>query len=675
MSFTVVPGAKLIWNNQALQILGTRRPEGQLVPLVQVLNPATMEIKEILETHILEHINIGTLVPADAPSLSTAESVPIRFKDNGEYLLSDIPLSFRTEATIKHTVEKVYWLRKLMRHLPEGIHDDSRTEAVLRDIEHQEGRMCPFVISTLYKAFLDVRKCDGDFRAVVPQFGLRGGRGKSRLLDAVDAVYEEVFSAIASNRSAKIYASRIHEQVVNKVSNLAHEATGPKLKFPSISTTRRRVSDRFDAYEIALRNRGKEFADREFRTSTGRVRATAALLCAGYDDLDTAVFLVDERTNLPWGRCYLTTGIDEATRALLGKSLSPRSRSTESAVQCIQDTILPKDHDLPEYERCVHKWVYYGTPGLITLDNASYNDSLETKASIAELGIDLCFSKPYTPTTKPDIEHANHIIRTEYLRHLPGWVGEKKDKSNTKAAAAAATLHFRDFLAGYNAWVVNDYSTKFQCCLGMSPQEAWLRALENREFEPGLPRNVRNLALLSTIVTKLTFRNSAGLLRMGLRYNSVELDRLRRAIGNRAEVTVRYLPNDLSHLFVHDKRIDAWLRVPCIEDSKLYLNITNYTQSLILKRLRQEKFLPSDDRSKMLQARFELERETMKLAVSKRMRDRKASVRHSSSIDAAANVPDEIERQINDSKTPGRNLLEEMIAELDAQPIEGFDSN
>ena len=127
---------------------------------------------------------------------------------------------------------------------------------------------------------------------------------------------------------------------------------------------------------------------------------------------------------------------------------------------------------------------------------------------------------------------------------------------------------------------------------------------------------------MGTIVQELTFRDSGGLLRMRLRYQSPQLEELRKRLGARATVWTRYVPSDLSYLYVMDPLSKNYLKVPCIEDIRYVRGLTNYQQSLILKKAKLMK-LRSPGLIQMYEARQALVTDTKDLLKSKKMRNRK----------------------------------------------------
>lgn len=264
------------------------------------------------------------------------------------------------------------------------------------------------------------------------------------------------------------------------------EAQERALDVPSLPTVTRRFNDRFTPYAICVRNEGKKRADQKFREAGARIRVDQALDIVHYDDTDTAIFLIDPTTGLPWGRCWLTAGVDERTSAVLGYSLSERPRSSESAFEAVVHGIYPKDPSSPDFSLCRGKWEWYGQHGIVNLDNASYNATLQLQASVLEFDAEIAFSRPHHPTDKPDIEHFNHRLKSEFIQDLPGWVGPKEDRELLDVGLGSAAMSLDEFRKRLVAWIVDEYSNKPCGWEGKTPREAWREQF--RDTTPLLPR-------------------------------------------------------------------------------------------------------------------------------------------------------------------------------------------
>ena len=633
----------------------------------------------------------GVVSLAEDLAVEQALMVPVHLRAREQSLIEGIPVAFRTEKALGVMLTKRRWIHALQRHGVVNFNPSDFLRAAIKDVEHEFREICPYGVDALYEAARTLRRNQGDHRSLLPQFHLRGGPGGRRLDPAVERIIDQALEQAANPVSGKLRAMKVHNAVnamvqqhnsaiaiiqrpglvIEMPQHPDDETKKRALEVPSLPTVTRRFNDRFTPYAICVRNEGKKRADQRFREAGVRIRVDHALDIVHYDDTDTAVFLIDPRTNLPWGRCWLTAGVDEHTSAVLGYSLSERPRSSESAFEAVVHGIYPKDPGSPDFSLCRGKWEWYGQHGIVNLDNASYNATLQLQASVLEFDAEIAFSRPHHPTDKPDIEHFNHRVKFEFIQDLPGWVGPKEDRELLNVGLGSAVMSIDEFRKRLMAWIVDEYSNKPCGKDGKTPREAWREQF--LDTEPLLPRRRPSQELMGTIYQKLTFRDSGGLLRMRLRYQSTQLEELRKRLGARAEVWVRYLPSNLSYLYVLDPLSKNYLKVPCIEDVRYVQGLTNYQQSLILKKARLMK-LRSPGLVQMHEARQALIADTKDLMKSKKLRQRKLGYQvHRAGLD----VPLEELSELAD--VPARKPLvietmvsavEDMVADVDEVEFE-----
>ena len=550
--------------------------------------------------------------------------MPAHFDSSNAYQINDVPDSLRSAAGLEIWLQKIKWLKRIKNKGYGRFQNDNELLLTLREIEHESLEKCPFEPSTLYKAHLTVRKQGEDYRCIFPQFANRGGKGKSRLPEIVEKIIGEEIEAAKKPEFGLLQASRLYERVEGRVQQLQRAEPHERYSMPSLPTISRRMSEEFSAFEIYTRKYGKERAVRKFRQNGMRVRANRPLDIVEFDDKDTACFLIDERTQLPWGRAYITAGVDQATSSVLGINVSEHSRSTQSAWAAFENAIYPKDPSHPDFANCNQGWEPFGHIGLVLLDNASYNSSADFQASVLEYGAELEYSRPHHPTNKSGIEHWNHQVIVDHICHLPGWAGAKEDRDALDHGLNAAVYSLGEFKRGLMGWITDVYSNKTIQALGKSPREAWAEAFLH--MSPHLPRMMPPIALAGTIRQTLKKRDSSGLMRKKLRYQSEQLDELSIGLGSKFDYVVRYAPHDLSYLFVQNPRTKSYLKVPCIEDPQKYQFITDYQQSLILKfsAASRKKGTKAID---LYEGRTRIIENTRQLLESKSMLKRKAAVR------------------------------------------------
>lgn len=492
--------------------------------------------------------------------------------------------------------EKMTWTKELRKRLT-SLRPTEEAKRMLKEIERQRGEKSPFTVGTLYRASLSLIKAGGVARALRPLYERRGGRGQSRLDPKVESILKQELEKVKLNPKGRLKVSKICQTVENEM-----RTSYPDVSTPSRPTIERRMHNMFSEYEWLVRIKGKAAAEAKFRNTHGRIRADAPLSVVQFDDTDTRVFLVSEHNGLPWGRAWLTAGVDEFTKAVVGLEISEQPRNTESAYRTYMNAVMPLNFSKPEFELVKSRTDYYGHIGLAIMDNAMYNHATALEACIRDMGSEIMYTKPRTPTEKPDIEYFNKKLKEELVPDLPGSLIGVDRLAQMKGAEDGAVLTVSNFRKLLMKWVYDDYSHVPQAN-GYSPHEMWTEWF--KDFSPQLPRNLPSLEVRMGIPQHLKFRSSGGILRLGLRYNSANLNDIRRkCIGNN-EVEIRYNPNDLTYIWVLNPDINTYLKVPCIESLDFTVGLSN-NQLKLIRKLCVEKKIKSPTLSQLMAARAEM---------------------------------------------------------------------
>ena len=617
VSYSFMPGELL---RSAADVY--RVTEATTLAAVVLQDVATLQVLGSSTEQLLEAIRQGVVIRVSGRDRH-APMIRLEQPRGDDAIIANVPQFMLSEAATKVLLAKHHWIVRLRSRGLTVFRPGPQLEMALKDAEQSAGESCPFGQDTLYRTWLTLKKHQGSVRSLLPKFYMRGGRGGHRLEPEAELIITNALELAAGNKVEALRPSAVHERVktsiqqVNKV-----RAPGDPLSVPSVPTVTRRFHDRFTAYEVAVRSYGKRRADLMFRESLPRVRATHALDVVQYDDTDTCVYLVDPNTGLPWGRGWLTAGVDEYTGMVVGKELSEASRSRVSALAAIVNGIFPKNHQADEFMDCRSQWEACGHHGLIVLDNAPYNASETIEASILEFDSEIEFARPYHPTDKPDIEGFNHLLKSGFVSGLLGWSGPKEDRELLQEGIGSAVMNVTDFRKSLNRWILDVYSNKPRST-GLSPRELWRS--EFADHPPLMPRSQPSQELLLTLHQELRFRDSGGLLRKGLRYHSDELAVLRRRLGKNAKVMLRWLPHNLGHIFVLDPSTGHYLKVMCSE-THYVVGLTDYQQTLVLKLCRERK-ANTPNLAEMQAARDALVNDTRRLANSKKMTERKRAAR------------------------------------------------
>lgn len=601
----------------AIRVLGTRCVILELAgETVRLRHTETGQVKSIELSALLDGINSEQIKYAESPEeLGTSTA-----KLTGEEinLISRIPIDEHSQAAIDVMLEKLRILRALQMRGFTAYGQKSQLALAIREVRRDQPGTIDFRPSTIRAAALRLATT-GDPRSLLPQFLNRGGRGKTRVPVESEAFVEKALEA-ARKASGPLRISDLHTEVRTEIRIANMSGKHSYVRVPSRQTISRRFHSAFSKYDVALRNRGRSYVAKKFKETSPRIRAEVPGECYQFDDTDMEVFLIDKRSGLSWGRPFLTVAIDEASLAIVGFQISESARSNVSAISCLANAVQTKNMSDPAYARCKGRWVGYGVPGVIVMDNALYNHSEAIEKAITDMGAIPGWSKPYTPTGKSQVENLNHIIKQEFSQFLAGYRGRKGTHEGLREGEETARLDLDEFRARFVEWVVDVYSDTPRRN-GLTPREIWNAHYVNRS--PLLPHSIASTILIGTLPEDKTLRSTGGILRKRLHYQSAGLQAMRASVGSSARVKIRYDPHDLSRIYVKCGR--NYMEVPCATQLPAE-GLTDYQQTLYLKKQRLLTGNTRPSEGSVMEARRSVRADVERDAVSKKLTARKRAV-------------------------------------------------
>lgn len=558
-------------------------------------------------------------------------------------------------AALAVAAAKLTWLEALQRHGVGRLEDRPWVHSLMKRLAADELKDVQwFELTTLAEAERRIRKADGDVTAAIPDYASRGGAGGHRIDPRALEIAKDV---IRTTNDSDVFTTKLN--IIRDIETQIHalNTTFPQepIKPPGHSTIRRIIAREMPAYEFFRLQKGVSKANRVFREQAfSRDTATHPLEVSEWDDVDTGVFVVDERSGLPWGRGWLTNGIDQCTEVPLGYHMGEKERSFESMMGAICHSLLPK----PYVEEVGH-WDGYGCQGVMKLDRARYNFCLAAKQQSAALGVLLSAARPRGPTEKSTIEHYNHIIKSDFCPTLPGWKGDKGDREAIDEGIGTAVLTLQDFERLYVKWVCGVY-LNMPGDDGKTARQRWTSFY--KRFGPAVRYSSEQLALFRLVPTLLRFRESGGVYRLKLRYESDELERLRDQLGFNAQVLCFVDRRDLTYLMAENPWTKSRFRVECVEDPRYVRGLTEYQQTMILAKCRQDKknnpsISDLVDARRALQKQVEDARKVHKLRVQAWARRMKGIV-------------DENGNYVPESKPTAEVKKERLVTELELQMMD-----
>ena len=196
----------------------------------------------------------------------------------------------------------------------------------------------------------------------------------------------------------------------------------------------------------------------------------------------------------------------------------------------------------------------FGVPKMLFVDNGRSYDNLQLQLICASIGIVLAHARPYTPSSKGKCERAFRTIKDGWMNAVDWNLFSSLEDINTSLSV---------FLSGR-------YTNSLHSSLNCTPKERFLRDHERIRH---IPTEELDFHFLHRKECRVT--NAATIKLLGTEYETPQ-----QYIGTK--VKIRYLPTDLSELFVFsddDKLLHTIRPVKKVENSKIKRASIDYTKA------------------------------------------------------------------------------------------------
>ncbi|NPA40133.1 MAG: transposase family protein, partial [Thermodesulfobacteria bacterium] len=183
-------------------------------------------------------------------------------------------------------------------------------------------------------------------------------------------------------------------------------------------------------------------------------------------------------TEKPVGRPWITVALDVYSRMVYGFYLSLNAPSFFSVAQTLLMGIQPKSYYLEKWDLADEEWPIFGLPRgvVIHTDNAKEFRSKEMQNFLALYGIHQEFRPKATPHYGGHIERFFKTLNEE-LHKIPGTTfsnTQQKGEYDPEKHACMTLSELEKYIA---SWIVKVYHKKTHAGIGMSPLEAFKKAV------------------------------------------------------------------------------------------------------------------------------------------------------------------------------------------------------
>jgi putative transposase len=560
------------------------------------------------------YIGIGTKFKLNERFFEVIEEV-----ENGVYLAKDLDFE---------TVKQKFTISQLYTHLEAGtLEFQNNKEKEVQKFDFADFSMLPiknqeqakyryFVIEPLLqvtdeklKPYIDERKkkleeqgysisirsiyrwlkafweSEGDIRSLVSNTHNSGPKEKL-IQKEVDLLIDEVMDSLYKRRELS-NPKKVFYGVIHKIDEKNQERTEEdKLKFPSISTIRRRINDT-DSYERDKVRLGHAAARVKYGSVQMLQKPKYPLQRVEIDHTRLDLIVLD-KNKLSLKRPTITTVLDKYTGYPLGVYVGFEPPSYTAVMNCLLHAFAPKTYLKEQFPSVKNDWLAYGIPELLVVDRGKEFKSKHLSEACFQLGIELDFNPPRKPWYKGSIERHFRTLNEGLVHQLPGTTFSNILKKGDYDPEKNAVLELREFLEILHIFIVDIYAQESRGNYISSPAQMWKKAIENG-FVPAIPSSKLDWKIALMKLGTGTIQNN-GIRKDLLYYQSKELQDLKFRLtlkGKSHKVKYKIDPTNISKIYVYDELNMDYIEVLCT-DQKYSLNLNEYSHKVFIENARDE---------------------------------------------------------------------------------------
>lgn len=347
------------------------------------------------------------------------------------------------------------------------------------------------------------------------------------------------------------------------------------------ASTVRRVANEVSPYFQDLARFGPAYTRNKWRYSLKGTMTSRVLERVEIDHTLLDMVVVCDKSGLPLGRPTITVVIDAHSGYVLSFFVSFWGTGVGPALNALKIAIMPKDNYCEAASTLNNPWLGYGLFELIVVDNGLEFHSRQFQSAIWQLSADIQYCAVRQPWLKPSVERSLGVQNL----YLPGNGKVHKPLSNylPPDPKKTACITFSNLAQGLLKYFVDILPMQANSRTLVEPFEVFKEGFE-RLPPPLLPSSLDELDLIGAMSKKLTVGNE-GVVFDYLRYNSTDLQLLRKDTSHTYTTTVKYRPENLDFAYVQDPNTKDWLLVPsCQPEYTNQLSIVQHKAIRIHKK-------------------------------------------------------------------------------------------
>lgn len=532
---------------------------GQRFVIVRILNDGVIQL-ECQQDGLLSNTTQENLLQQySSRQLRFVEQVSTSVLQEPESSLLGRPLSAFPDCIQEKAIRKKKYLDFILQ-MGTFVSTPKTLKPLIAACAQQCNDPNPPSAISLYRWYRGLVSAQRDHRALIDRVDLQGGCG-SRLHPEVQALLQASVDQIylAPERPA---VSDVHFDIIDRIAR-SNEFRGKdeQLRVPSASTVLRFIRG-LDKYEVTAARFGDRIARMRFRTSGRGARPQRILERVEIDHTPLDLFVIDGDNQLPMGRPTVTLATDVYSRMPMGIHIGFDGPSLEAVFDCLRNAILPKTFIRDRYPEITNDWPCFGRMEELICDNGLEFHSSELERVGFELGTILTFCPKRQPFYKGSVERFLKTLNFQFAHAMPGTSFARWFHREDYDPLKHSVITLEQLRSLLYRWLIDVYAQKLHRGIGTTPYLKWQEGL--KQFSPGLPPSPERLdvALGRTCTRTLSH---AGIELFNLRYNHPDLLAVRRQLGERGNVEVRYYAGDLSYVNIIDPVSKEPILVPALE--------------------------------------------------------------------------------------------------------------
>lgn len=339
----------------------------------------------------------------------------------------------------------------------------------------------------------------------------------------------------------------------------------------SISSVRR-VANEVGPYHKDLARFGAAYARNKWRYSLNGVTSTRVLERVEVDHTQLDIVVICDRSGLPLGRPTITVIIDSYSGYVISFYVSFWGPGLGPTLNAMKIAVSPKNSYCLENPELSNPWMGYGLFELAVVDNGLEFHSPQFKLASWHLNADIQYCAVRQPWLKPSVER----VIGSTGRSLPATGRVYKPTANylPPNPRETAAITFSELCSGLLKYFVDVLPFEVSNRTLVEPFELFREGFE-RLPPPLLPSSFTDIELIGAMSKNLTVGNE-GVVFSHLRYNSVELQNMRKLISAKFRTTIKFNPDDMDFIYVQNPIQKDWLLVPSCQPE--YTHQLSYMQ-------------------------------------------------------------------------------------------------